>query len=301
MKVSPVLLVPASCLVPLSLSAVIEIDNFSSATNYRFETSDNPDQFFLSSFDLSGIGQDSSGRWATLIGPNTILSANHYKPSGTLTFYPGNDLSATPWETSLTTDTLRINDENGNGTDLWIGRVDAVAPANIAVLPFANQLISESSNPFLSNDVFLTGLSTERTVAVPGDQAYGTNKVSGYIEDFSDWAGTDLGTVDALEMDYNSGETSSEAFLQVGDSGAPLLYSSETGIVTVLGINSFIGESEVGDPALDASFVNYIGNESDTIQTQIDAWAAVPEPGMAALPAGTAAVLLLLWQRRRLR
>jgi len=72
------------------------VDNYTSATNDRFQNSDDPDQFILSSYDLTGVGQDSNGRWATLIGSNTIISANHFRPSGVVTFYASNDQGATP-------------------------------------------------------------------------------------------------------------------------------------------------------------------------------------------------------------
>mgnify|MGYP006278339619 CR=1 FL=1 len=288
---------PALAIAALPLSAAIEIDNFDEFTNNRFEDSDNPDQFLLEGFDLSGIGQDSNGKWATLIGPNTILSANHFKPSGTLTFYPGNDPSATPWETSLTTDTLRISDENGNGTDLWIARVDEQAPASIDLFDFATQTIALSpSSSYLDGElVYMTGISPTSAFPSTQQQAFGTNFVSLYEENDTE---TNLGVLDLLELSNDdTGGTTYEAALKSGDSGAPLLYATGDSL-QVLGVNSYIKtNSETGEVV--SSHINYIGNESDTIQAQIDAWAAVPEPGMAALPAGMAAVLLLLWQRRR--
>lgn len=279
----------------LPLTAAIEIDNFDSVINDRFEDSDNPEQFLLDGFDLSGVGQDSNGRWATLIGPNTILSANHFTPSGTLTFYPGNDSTATPWQADLTTDTLRINDENGNGTDLWIARINAVAPSVIQQMDFATQNIdlgpsSGATAYFEGDSTWMTGRSPS-SFGSNTDQAYGTNIISDYSEDQSA-NGLGQNSLDLIELSYEQGNTAYEAFLQPGDSGAPLLWDVD-GTLQVLGVNSGINtENKI-------SFINYIGNESDTIQTQIDAWAAVPEPGMAALPAGMAAVILLLWQRRR--
>jgi hypothetical protein len=44
-----------------------------------------------------GVGRAASGAWATLLTPNVFLSATHYRPAigSTVTFYPGNDPSAT--------------------------------------------------------------------------------------------------------------------------------------------------------------------------------------------------------------
>ena len=293
MKLSPALLLAFGSLTSLSLSAAIQIDNYDTVINDRFQDSDDPEQFLLDEFDLSGVGQDSNGKWATLIGPNTILSANHFTPSGNLSFFPGNDPNATPWQTDVTSDTLRINDENGNGTDLWIARVDAMAPVGIQQMDFATQNIELGPNPFDTaffegDPVFMAGRSPSSFTATI-DQAYGTNKVSGYIEDQSA-DGLGQNSLDLIALSDDPGETTYEAFLQSGDSGAPLLWEVDQSL-QVLGVNSAI-DDENGN-----SFINYIGNESDTIQSQVDAWATVPEPG-AALPASLAGFLLVLWMRR---
>jgi hypothetical protein len=298
MRSLPLTVLLALAISPLLLNAAIEINSFDTTINNRFEDGDNPDKFLLRDFDLSGIGQDSSGRWATLIGPNTILSANHFRPSGTLTFYPGNDPTATPWETDLTTDTLRVSDESGNGTDLWIARVDEMAPVSFHIFDFATQTISNApSSSYLDGElVYMAGISPTSSFPSTQQQAFGTNIVSLYEENDTE---TSLGVLDLLALTNDGTEgTTYEAALRTGDSGAPLLYDNG-GTLQVLGINSYIKSD--GDGNVTSSFVNYIGNESDTIQAQVDAWAAVPEPGMAALPAGMAAVLLLLWHRRRLR
>lgn len=75
------------------IAADIIIDGYTNATNDRFT---NDGTFIMSGFDLSGVGQASTGRWATAISRNVIISANHLSPSGTISFFPGNDASATP-------------------------------------------------------------------------------------------------------------------------------------------------------------------------------------------------------------
>ena len=96
------------------IAADVVIDNYSSAVNDRFQSADAPDQFFVP-FDLSGVGQDASGRWATLIGPNTIISANHFAPSGSISFYPDNTNTTAAIQIAITSDAQRIG-----STDLWL-------------------------------------------------------------------------------------------------------------------------------------------------------------------------------------
>lgn len=115
-----------------ALKAAIQIDSYSSPIHNRFEDSDDPDQFFLSSFDFSGVGQDSNGRWATLIGENTIISANHFKPSGSISFYPDNDPASPAVTLGITSDSQRI----GN-SDLWLARLDSYAPTSIQIYDYA--------------------------------------------------------------------------------------------------------------------------------------------------------------------
>lgn len=82
-------LILVSCLLAFegttSLYAAIVIDGYTHATNDRF--TDSP-TFVLNGSDLSGVGQDASGRWATAISRNVIISANHFQPSGTVFSFP---------------------------------------------------------------------------------------------------------------------------------------------------------------------------------------------------------------------
>lgn len=280
-------------MVSFPVGAAITIDNYDTDVNDRFQDGDSPDQFLLQNFDLSGIGMDSTGKWATLIGSNTILSANHFQPSGTITFYPGNDPAATPVEIGLSTDSLRISDGDG-GTDLWIARLADFAPTSLTPLSYATTPISEpqGNSGWLYKDepAYMVGRS-EGSFPNTQDQAFGTNVISGFQENVS---GANLGdSVDALELSYDTGGTDYEAVVQSGDSGAPLLYDDGSGNLLVLGINSFQLSSS-GDPI--GTGVNYTGNNADQIDAQVQEWAAIPEP-VAAIPAGVAMFFLVLVRR----
>lgn len=239
------------------------IENYTTETNDRFQDSDDPDQFFLSSFDLSGVGQDNNGRWATLIGSNTIISANHFKPTGTISFYADNDPNSTAIEIGLSGDAQRIGT-----SDLWVARLSEFAPSNLAIYDIATEEISESAIPgqpanftFRDEEAFMVGRSPA-TFSNTQDQAYGTN----LMNDFFSGNVSGLGDVEALQMNYDPGsaETAYESFFQSGDSGAPLLFNNGSNEPLLLGINSFITTDDVtGDP--EASFSSYVGNDSAEI------------------------------------
>ncbi len=252
--------------------AAMLIDNYSDATNDRFENADSPDQFFMNQYDLSGVGQNSSGRWATLIAPNVIISANHFKATGTITFHEDNDPNGAVIEVDVTSDQLRVN-----GTDLWIARLEHAVPSYITTYAYATTDINSTifnKNPYFGETVFMTGRSPQSNPSNE-DQAFGTNKVDGFVLNNTS---VGLGSVDALKLSYNSGATTYESFFQSGDSGAPLLYDDGSGDLTLLGINSYITTNISGNPV--ASYASYTGNESSTIDSQIATWSAlIPDPG----------------------
>lgn len=291
------LAVTAMMMSSTSVVADMQIDNYSSSTNDRFYDGDDK-SFFLDNFfvtyDLSGVGQDESGRWATLIGPNTIISANHFEPSGTISFYPDN---STRVKIDISLDMERI----GN-TDLWLARLKQHAPANIHVFDYANDLISPPSDnapfPYKGDSVIMTGRS-ESDFPITQDQAYGTNIISGFEEDHyvEGTNGTVLGTLDVFELRYDSGATDYESFLQGDDSGAPLFTEKHNGEPLLLGVNSYITtNATTGDPI--ASYVSYIGNEAATVDALVTEWAAVPEPS-SFFSFVTVALLLGFALRRR--
>ncbi len=250
--------------------------NYSTESNDRFQNSDIPDQFILSTFDLSGVGQDANGVWATLIGPNTIIAANHFRPTGSVFFYPDNDPNSAAVELGITGDTQRIGD-----TDLWLARLSSHAPATITIFDYATQQISQPNSPagsfpYQNEPVFMTARSPGSFPATQ-DQAYGTNEISGFLENDTS---TNLGTLDVFRLDYDPGDTAFETFAQVQDSGAPLLYNDGSGGLLLLGINSYVTTSN-GDPV--ATYASYVGNESEEIDLLVAQWAAIPEPSLTGM------------------
>lgn len=257
------------------------IDNYSTETNDRFQDSDDPDQFFLSNFPLSGVGQDSNGRWATLIGPNTIISANHFKPSGAISFVPDNDPNSAVIELGISGDSQRIGT-----SDLWLARLDAFAPSDLQIYDIETEEISPNNIPtqrasfsFRDQEVLMSGRSPS-SFPNTRDQVYGTNLAHDFFSDNVDG----LGDVEAIRMNYDTdpSETTFEMFLQGGDSGAPLFIDNGNNELLLLGINSFVStDDETGDPI--ASFSSYVGNDSEEIDSTIAQYQAIPEPGVVYL------------------
>jgi len=278
-----------------SAHAAMLIDNYATETNDRFQNSDDPDQFFLSSFDLSGVGKDSNGRWATLIGTNTIISANHFKPSGTITFFADNDANSTPIQIELSGDSQRI----GN-SDLWLARLEDFAPSNLTIYDIATEEITDNGDPFVPTDfsfqdeeAFMVGLSPS-SFPNTQDQAFGTN----LMNDFFTGNVSGLGDVEALEMRYDTdpSETEFESFFRSGDSGGPLLFDNGNDELLLLGINSFV-TTDNGDPV--ASFSSYVGNDSSEINAIVTQYAAIPEPSIALLIIVALICLFLFRSRNR--
>lgn len=285
-----------SLIASTSSHAAILIDNFSSATNDRFQDSDSPDQFFINNFPLSGVGQDSNGRWATLIGTNTIISANHFRPSGTVSFYADNDPASTAIQFGITSDSQRIGT-----SDLWLARLDGKAPPNLQIYDIATENITAGINPFAraefsfrDEEVLMTGRSPSSFPNIQ-DQAYGTNLAFDYDERNVDG----LGDVESIQMNYDTSpsETAYESFFRSGDSGAPLFLDVGNNELQLLAVNSFVTRDVNSDPV--ASYSSYVGNDSEEINNIIADYGAVPEPSTVSLI--TVGMIGLIVRRKRSR
>ena len=287
-------------LIPGYGSAAIQITGYTDATNDRFT---NSPSFIAAPYDLSGVGQNAGGAWATLISPNVIVSANHARPSGDVFFYAGNDPTSTALVRQITGVTQRI----GN-SDLWLARLSSPVDGSIAIYDFAriplvgppavgNTIFVASAGVYQNDNGFVFGQSpTPRSGSQ--SQAVGRNLISGYAEDvnFLD------GKVDTLILRFEQpGDPSFvpyEALVQGGDSGAPF-FVDEGGTLQLLGINSFQLQNTASGAAI-GSGINYIGNYQSDVDAFIAASAvAVPEPSVCGLAA--AGLATAVWHRRRHR
>ena len=258
--------------------AAIIMDGFSSQTNDRFS---NDASFVAAGLDLSGVAiantsaslgaWDDGGRWATMISPNVFLSVEHsnFHP-GTgqnITFYASND------PLGMTQTRTVQSSKNITGSDIRIGVLAAPLSSNFAYYDFADQpletLADFSSSPYALKNAYLFGRSPTAW-ATERDMAVGRNVLDGWIADVD-------GNADAVVAVRNSnGDTnyvSSEAYLQVGDSGGPLIVDDGIGNLSIVGLNWFID-------TIDGKQINgfsYLGDYADDINDYL-AQHSIPEP-----------------------
>lgn len=285
-------------LAPQIAFSQMVIRNYTDATNDRYN---NNASFALSGFDLSGVGQASNGRWATLIGTNTIISANHFAPSGTITFSSSNSTTDSFTRTINSANNTRIA-----GTDLWVTSLTQAVPASTTIYSFDTTTLTANStaNIFGTNynvSTSLNGTDTYMTGRSPAtnpnnfDQAYGTNRIDTTIIQANP-AG--LGTGDYIQLNNDTffNVTTYEAGAVVGDSGAPLFVDNGSGGLTLYGVNSFVGQDGSGNTT--STFVSHTGRYETQLNNAITNFAAqIPEPSSALL-CGLAGFSFLLHRRR---
>ena len=196
--------------------AAITIDGFTPAANNRFS---NSSSFIASSFNLSGIGQTSTGRWATLISPNVVVSANHFAPGGgaVINFYADNNPASVAVQRTVSANNVQVPN-----TDLWLGVLESNVPSSIKSFNFANTFLT-GTPPLVTNAGVFQGANAYMFGLAPGveqalqSQAVGRSLISGYAENVVFNASDN----DALILNYPPG-----SHVNVFDSGAPLFIAS---------------------------------------------------------------------------
>lgn len=291
----PLATVALVCLATAAPAAIL-IDNFAAATNDRF--ANNP-AFVAAANDLSGVGRDAAGRWATMIEANIFLSATHYHPAvnSTISFYPGNDPTAAP-----VTRTVSAGQQI-SGTDLWIGHFEEAVPSSIAWYPFATTAIDDAADfntVYLDAYAYQAGISSTTTgygASNLTDMAVGENHLEFFV--WSQAGGGSTGDVLCLihNASGDSGYTyeTNEALLQGGDSGSPLLLPTAGGL-QVAGTAWAVSAINIPEGERRYSIYTYTGNYTSAIQTYIDA-NLVPEPAVASLVLMVCAVACLARRR----
>ena len=269
-----------------TLQAQLIVDGFANPINDRFT---NDSSFILGGNDISGVGQTPQGRWATAISPNVIVSATHANPNGqVVSFFPGNDPTATPVTRTVVSGQAVINTSTGIASDLWVGVLDSNLPSSISPFNFLNNLplsatpqpntglflpsVETQIAPLLNQSAFIFGRSPIGTSAVT-NQAIGRNRISGYAEDLNVVNRDTDALVSITDAPNTTFFVPNEAATQAGDSGAPFFIELQNGELLLLGVNGFTTSGDV-------SGFDYIGNEGSFISDFIEI-NAVPEPGSA--------------------
>lgn len=258
-------------------AAAIQIVGFDTLTNDRFA---NDGSFVASQFDLSGVGLN--GRWATMVSENVYVTAEHFAPvvGSDMTFYASNDPNGTSVTRSITDTRQQIQ-----GTDIFVGTLDAALPGDFSFFEFATEDISGafagpgsfSNSTYSGANAYVFGRSPTTSFPTSQDIAVGRNVLDGFTENQTVDGST--GDVVIATDDTNTmNAVAFEAQLEIGDSGGPLFVENSEGGLTIVGTNWFTGTSG-GDDIFGAS---YLGNYDEDIQDFIDL-NAVPEPSSFAL------------------
>lgn len=278
----------------------IIVDSYTHATNDRFS---NDPSFVAAGFNLSGVGQDVLGRWATAISSNVVISANHFPPSGNVFFYPGNDANTAPVVRQI------VSGQQVGQTDLWLGVLDQALPNSIVHYPITSELLTGTPDNVIVGDAgsfkalmgqginaYLFGRSpfdeslTGDNRFSHNDQAVGRNRVSGYVENAEFLNANDDALVFFLDPTNGPDFVTNEALFQGGDSGGPT-FADISGQLVLLGTNAFLLDNNAG------SGINYVGNQASVIQNFIQL-NAVPEPGVLALLVATGATVVARSRQR---
>ena len=263
-------------------SAALFVTGYTPETNDRFTNHPN---FIASSFNLGGIGQTSTGQFATAISGNVVIGSWKNQPTGQVYFFENNNPTSSPIVRNIISPT-RIA-----GTDLFLGVLDAALPTTITPFSFTRTTLSgppatiTSAGPFGGVNTFVVGTSDIVPGSYPGAAGYtnqrvGRNRVggptvpNGYVENVA-LTGFDGTNMDALLL-HRNGPTEAnfveyEAWMQAGDEGAPV-FMEEGGKLTLLGTNLYnwnAAASLVG--------VSFVGNSAAAIDGFIEA-NTVPEP-----------------------
>lgn len=282
--------------------AALVVTGYTNATNDRFS---NDPAFIASGFDLSGIGQAASGRWATAISRNVVITAAHFRPTGNVYFHPGNDPSTAPVVRTI------VSGSRVGSSDLYVSVLNKPLPSSIAHYSFAQEMLAGpppvgdeaflvSAGIYQDLNAYMFGLSPFDKSLDPNrsaftDQAVGRNLISGYSENFPFQANTDN---DTLILFFDGIGTANhvqyESRVVGGDSGAPL-FVDLGGEFRLLGVNSFRFNDNSG------SGITYTGNKTSLINGYIQFY-AVPEPGTVAVMAlCSVAVVVRRVRRGRLK
>jgi|TARA_B110000881_G_scaffold9496_1_gene7254 hypothetical protein len=290
------------CALATDASAVLALQSFDANKHHRFA---NHASFIGSGKDWSGVARASNGRWVTMISSTYFITANHAAPlvGDTVIFHEDNYAAGTTVTRTVTSRT-RIG-----GTDLVVGRFDSAPGATIAIYGIASNTTTEagfSSSVYSDREAFIVGKND--TGALTTQFRVGRNELDRFFDGVAvagseTVSGSLTGIGDAITFDDDRSSLESlgddEAYLQSGDSGAPMFVTSGDDLV-LTGVNWFIaGPPDVPHQLSGTSFVpNYItqiqsvldgGGESLTL-------VSVPEPSTLLL-LGMSTISLL--RRRR--
>jgi hypothetical protein len=271
------------------IASALDVFNYNATTNERFSsgTTLNP-SFFMSGFDLSGVGWTTGNFGVTMISPLHFLTAAHVSFGSTISFV--NTAGVLKTYNVDTGYSYVVQHASGVATDLVIGRLTAPIPGS--------DLITSYPTLSLNSTAAYQGL----TVASFGaGQRAGSNTIdSVFLADMLPFGTGDLVADDVLlRTDYDS--VTGESQGRVGDSGSPT-FVNVNGTLAIVGTHSAVDESASPNLTYDVLTPYYypeINAELTAGGYGFATFTAIPEPGGWAAIAGGLALLARHLARRK--
>jgi hypothetical protein len=185
------------------------------------------------STDFSGVGLTSTNRWGTLIHPNIIISASHWTPSNSITFFSGESRNIL-WGQSVA------------GSDIWLGVLDTPVE-NSTVYPYMTKNVAGASqiltNESVSGVLGWDDLNLTMLGFINGETKVAYGDAHWFLQDGAASAVAHLRQADA---------PAGSGVLTGGDSGSP-------GFANIGGIPTLIGTGWQSDRVA-TTYWSYTGN-----------------------------------------
>ncbi|MBT8035964.1 MAG: PEP-CTERM sorting domain-containing protein [Verrucomicrobiae bacterium] len=279
----------------------LSLENHQANQHDRFNN--NP-AFIGAAHDWSGVARSSNGRWVTMISSTYFITANHAAPAvgNSVIFHEDNNAAGTT-VTRTVSERTRVG-----GTDLVIGRLNSAPGATIAIYGLASNTTNQAnfaSSAYSDRTAFIVGKASSGSLTT--EFRVGRNVLDGFYNDAEvpgtqTVSGSLTGIGDALTFDDDRNTAESlgddEAFLQSGDSGAPLFVTSDDDLI-LTGINWFITSGENPNFSGTTFTPNYISEIESIVSAGGESLTlvSVPEPsGLILL--GLSSIISLLYRRR---
>ncbi|MEN6459375.1 MAG: PEP-CTERM sorting domain-containing protein [Thermoguttaceae bacterium] len=208
----------------------------------RYDRFANSSEFIGDGLDFSGVGQDASGHWATMISSHFFVTAAHYSANGTITCYDTNSLAGGSQQYTILGGTVIHVDGATYSTDIYVGVISG----------------SGASTYYSILDSSLLTAGTSLLVYGKPNRL-GTNTISS-VETIQLTSGASV-VAETMSFIYDYPQTGvdGEAQLEPGDSGGPSFVQVGSDLVLV-GTHSGNDTSSYPYLSADAALSYYVAD-----------------------------------------